>query len=289
MQVIEQLKQLFSLEFWKRVFINFFRKDGIDAVTVLAYMTLIGIVPFLAIVISVLSFSDAFMEMKAELIDQLLYYLIPTSTIQVEQYIVSFSNDASNLKGISVLFIVFTTLILLWTIDEKINQMWDTRLHRKIWVSLLNYLGVSLFGPLLLVSGFFVSSFVLAAPLLYDDFIKTTFTSLLPILFSFVGFFLLYRLVPTAKVTIVAAMAGALFATLEIELLKYGFGLYVVWFPTYSLVYGAFSVIPLFLLWLYLVWLVVIFNASVVYQLMKNFYQINEIEMLIAQEEKHGS
>jgi membrane protein len=53
-----------------------------------------------------------------------------------------------------------------------------------------------------------------------------------------------------------------------LELLKYGFGLYVKWFPTYNLIYGAFAVIPLFLLWLYLLWFILVFNASVVHQMM---------------------
>lgn len=277
--------KLLSLSFWNSVIRNFFHKDGIDAVTVLAYTTLIGFVPFLAIIVSVLSVTEAFKEKKTEVLNQVLHYLLPSSTSTVEQYLIAFTQEASNLKGISILFVFFTALMLLWSIDEKINQMWDKRIRRRVWVSLLHYLGISFLGPFMLVSGMFISSFLMAAPLIFDDFIKSTFTAALPMMFSFLGFLLIYRFVPIAKVHWFAAFWGAVFAAIEFELLKWGFSLYVKWFPTYSLVYGTFAVIPLFLLWLYLLWLVIIFNASLVFQLMQGQQQLEEMEMLIDQEE----
>lgn len=270
--------EMFTLQFWKKVIKNFFQKDGIDAVTVLAYTSLVGFVPFLAVIVSVLSVTEAFQEKKAEALNQLLHHLLPTSTVKAEQYLIMFIQGASNLKGISILFVFLTALMLLWSIDEKINQMWDRRLQRRLWVSLLHYVGVSIFGPLMLVGGMFASSFFAAAPLFFETDIKNTFTSVLPIFFSLIGFLLIYRFVPIAKVNWQAAFFGAIFAAIELELLKWGFSLYVKWFPTYSLVYGAFAVIPLFLLWLYLLWLVVIFNASLVYQLMVPYQRKKELK-----------
>ena len=40
------------------------------------------------------------------------------------------------------------------------------------------------------------------------------------------------------------------------------FALYLAWFPTYRLIYGAFATIPIFLIWLYVSWLVVLAGAA---------------------------
>ena len=167
-----------------------------------------------------------------------------------------------------------TTLMLLWKVDEKLNGMWSESLTRKWWVSLLHYLGVSLLGPLLLGLSLLTSSYLLALPLLAETtpwITQLTFgMSLLPLLLSWLGFTFLFKFVPIAYVPAKIALLGGLFATLQLELLKYGFTLYVKWFPTYDLIYGAFAAIPLFLLWLYLIWFIVIWNGAFIVSLVKS-------------------
>ena len=57
-------------------------------------------------------------------------------------------------------------------------------------------------------------------------------------------------------------MAGAVTAGLVLEVLKRGFGLYVTTFPTYQTIYGALATIPLFLIWMYVMWNVVLYGAE---------------------------
>jgi membrane protein len=158
--------------------------------------------------------------------------------------------------------------MLLWKIDQKLNGLWPHGLKRKWWVSILHYLGISLLGPLLLGLSLVSSSYVLALPWLAETtpwLAKLTFGfSLLPLVFSLLGFMALYKFVPVAIVPLKVAFVAGLFATLQLELLKSGFALYVQWFPTYDLIYGAFASVPLFLLWLYLIWFIVIWNGALV-------------------------
>ncbi|MGC9386406.1 MAG: YihY family inner membrane protein [Hydrogenovibrio sp.] len=259
--------RLYKPAFWVQLTQNFFRKNGLDAVTILAYASLVGLVPFLTIMLSVFSMSETFQVFEEQVMDKVFHYLLPDSTPLVESYLLQFSQQASKLHGVGIFSMLVIALLLLWTIDQKINAMWDHRLQRTWWVSLLHYLGISVVGPLLLGGSLVLSSVLLAAPILPGVALEAVLLNQLPIMINIIGFSFLYRFVPLHRVPWRYALIGAVFATLELELLKYGFGLYVKWFPTYNLIYGAFAVIPLFLLWLYLLWFILIYNASLVRQL----------------------
>lgn len=280
MNMLNLLKQVSNWRFWKQVFLHFRNRQGTDSVAILAYTSLIGIVPMLAVMLGLFSVSSYFASFESLVMEQVVRNLMPNSQPVIEEYLFKFSLQAADLKGPGLVVMLFTTLMLLWKIDQKLNGLWSERLERKWWVSLLHYLGISLLGPLLLGLSLVISSSLLALPL----FVETTpwidkLTSgmqIVPLILAWLGFTALYKMVPVAKVPLNVALISGLFAMLQLELLKSGFALYVEWFPTYALVYGAFAAVPLFLLWLYLVWFIVIWNGAVVVVLLKsNILQTN--------------
>ena len=86
---------------------------------------------------------------------------------------------------------------------------------------------------------------------------------LAPATLGFIGFTVLYTFIANRPVRWRHAAAGALVATILFELLKKGFGLYISAFPTYQAIYGALSVLPILLIWIYLSWLVALVGAEV--------------------------
>jgi len=227
----------------------------------------------LAVMLSLFSVSSYFESFEQLVMDQVVHNLMPASQPMIEAYLLQFSQQAVQLKGPGILVMFLTSLLLLWKIDEKLNAMWPERTARKWWVSLLHYLGISILGPLFLGLSLLLSSYLLALPFLAESmpWLKqaTLGMAILPMLLSWFGFTFLFKFVPTCYIPFNVALLGGLFAMLQLELLKYGFALYVKWFPTYDLVYGAFAAIPLFLLWLYLIWLIVIWNGAFIATLMK--------------------
>lgn len=299
------IQQIFDWRLWAAVFKTFINRQGQDAVSSLAYTSLVGIVPMLAVMLGIFSVSSYFDSFSDLVMEQVVGNLMPNSHPVIEEYIFKFSEQAANLKGPGIVVMLFTTLMLLWKVDQKINSMWSERLQRKWWVSLLHYLGVSLLGPVLLGLSIVVSSSLLALPFIVDTtpFLDKLFSGMqvLPLMLAWLGFTALYKLVPVAKVPFKIAFVAGLFAMLEVELLKYGFSLYVKWFPTYSLVYGAFAAVPLFLLWLYSLWMIVIWNGALVATLIRknrrgslaeaeneeqNQEEVEHLEKQLKQEEK---
>ena len=79
----------------------------------------------------------------------------------------------------------------------------------------------------------------------------------------FLILFILYRIVPACEVKWRHAFIGAAVATALFLLGKYLFMLYLQFFPSYEVVYGAMAAFPLFLIWLYVSWAIVLFGASI--------------------------
>jgi membrane protein len=92
----------------------------------------------------------------------------------------------------------------------------------------------------------------------------STLLNLLPLLCSMAAFTLIYATVPNTRVPFRHALIGGLFTATLFEAAKQLFGVYVGLFPSYQLIYGAFAAVPLFLLWIYLSWLIVLFGAELV-------------------------
>ena len=87
------------------------------------------------------------------------------------------------------------------------------------------------------------------------------------LLASFVLLLLVYKLLPNTHVRLRPAIWGALVAAALWSLSRWGFGLYVSKALPYMKIYGALGLIPLFLFWLYLTWLIVLFGMELAFTL----------------------
>ncbi len=258
-----------SAPFWRAVWRRFVQAGGLDSAAALAYTTLLGLVPLIALILSVLSVSAWFDVWRDEIVHAFVRMLSPDALARVETSLVHFSHQASALKGPSLVFLTVTVIFLLDAVYKKVAAIWLEAERSRWWVRVLHYLGVSLLGPVLLVISLAISSWLLALPWLTDsDLISQARVQLLkgvPTLLTVAGFYLFYRYAPPVPVRPRAALLGALLATLLLGLLKFGFSLYARWVPTYTVIYGALAAVPLLLVWLYLLWALVLFSAAVVW------------------------
>jgi membrane protein len=221
------------------------------------------------------SVSSYFEEFEQLVMEQVIANLMPSSQPVIQDYLFIFSEKATSLKWPGLVVMLITTLMLLWKVDQKLNELWPEVRKRRWWVSLLHYLGISLFGPILLGLSLVISTTILTLPLISDTtpFIEKLLFGLkiIPVMLSWLGFTLLFKFVPACYVSMRAAAIGGFLAMAQMELLKVGFAAYVKLFPTYDLIYGAFAAVPLFLLWLYLTWFIVIWNGAVVATLSEQY------------------
>ena len=120
-------------------------------------------------------------------------------------------------------------------------------------------------GPILIGLSVWATSWLVAASLGRLDMssqVEALVLRIVPVSVSATAFFLVYRIIPNRPVPARHALAGGIVAALVFEAMKSAFAAYIRVVPTYQLVYGAFAAVPIFLVWVYLSWLVVLFGAE---------------------------
>jgi membrane protein len=246
-----------------------FAGDHCDqAAASLTFTTLLALVPLFTIAFALIAAFPVFEEWSDAFKIFLLTSLVPeVSGKVITVYMQQFADNAGKLTAIGLVFLVVTALILMLTVERVFNVIWRVRRPRPLLQRLVIYWAVLTIGPLLIGASLSITSWLLTRSLEWvpaSAHVGRGLLGGLPFLLTVIAFGLLYQLIPNRQVAPLDAWLGGLAAASVFELMKYGFGLYVANFPTYTLVYGAFATIPIFLLWVYLSWVVVLWGAVAV-------------------------
>ncbi|TDN47543.1 YihY family inner membrane protein [Azoarcus indigens] len=233
----------------------------------LAFTTLLALVPLIAVTLGVVGNLPGMDRVSESLRDFLLENLLPERAGKIiTTYALQFSQKAARLTLIGTALLAITALMLLSTIEGVFNQIWGVRRPRALLLRITVYWFALTLGPVVL-GGSVVATGYLAStsaelsshlPWLGELAARLLPPLLLGALFSF-----LYFAVPNHPVKALHALAGGLAAALVFFLMQRAFGLFIARFPTYTLIYGTFAALPIFLVWLYLSWLVVLMGALV--------------------------
>jgi len=255
------------LGFLRFAALRFFEDRCPQVAASLTYTTLLALVPLITVAVTVLAAFPVFSELTTQLKIFMLTNMVPEVAGKIiTVYMEQFSGKAAKLTLIGVLGLTVTALLLMNTIDRTFNNIWRVRKPRRILQRFLTYWTVLTIGPLILGASLTVTFYVVRLSLGYVQHIPMLGEIALkavPILLMSLAFALLYFAVPNRFVPFRHALLGGLIAGIAFEIMKRMFTLYITQFPTYTLVYGAFAAIPIFLLWLYLSWLVILFGAVI--------------------------
>jgi membrane protein len=241
------------------------REDrGFETAGSLTFTTLLSLVPLIAVALALSTPYAAFERAVDALGRYATGHLLPEGGAAVTRQIRAFADNAGELTRVGIAFVFVTALMLMHTVDEALNRIFRVQRRRPLARRLVVYWAVLTFGPALIGASLYMTSFMVASSfgLLDLDEQGKAVLRLLPFLFTCAALTLLYMLVPYRRVELRHAVTGGIVAGVLFELAKRAFGLYVAKFPTYTLIYGAFAIIPLFLLWLYVSWVVVLFGAT---------------------------
>lgn len=233
----------------------------------LAFTTLLSLVPFVTLVAVVFSKFPESERFSEALRSFLLNNLLPEKAGRViATYALQFSQKAANLTIVGGIVLIVTAVMLMRTIDQVINQIWMVRSRHPWATRLASYWLALTFGPLLLAGGVFVASATLSMSMdIMNEpaWLEVVGLRLISVVMLTGVFATLYYAVPHCSVRIGDAALAGLFAAAGFLVMQRLFGLYLAHFPSYTLVYGAFAVVPIFLLWLYFSWIVILLGAVV--------------------------
>lgn len=239
----------------------------LNAAAALAYTSLLALVPLFTIVFVAITAFPAFEQWRGDIEAFVFSSFVPAFGDQVRGYLIEFSDKARGLQTAGMIVLLVTALAMMSTIESTFNVIWRIKRRRPFIVRFLVYWAVLTLGPVLIGVSIFVTSYLVSLPLLSQSVaslgLGTLLLGVLPLVTTTVAFVMFFKLIPYRPVPLQHALIGGLAAAALFELAKRGFALYVTSFPGQQTIYGAFAIAPIFLIWIYLSWVIVLLGAEI--------------------------
>jgi membrane protein len=243
-----------------------FREDRCTRVAgALSFTTLLALVPLTAVMFAIFSrfeIFEAWMTMAQEFIYR---NFVPAAGGAVSGYLQKFAANAGKLTIWGLLLLFLSSLMLMATIERVFNDIWHVPQTRKRLHRFLSYGALLVLGPMLIGITLSSTSYLVSLPLFARDAtfggLKVFLLAAAPMIFEWLAFWALYVVVPNYRVRLRHGLIGSLFATVSIEIAKRGFVFFVTNFANYKAIYGAIAALPVFLIWIYLSWTIILAGA----------------------------
>jgi membrane protein len=263
MQVLASAVRLVRL-----VFARFGEDRCVQVAGSLTFTTLLALVPLVAIAVTLIAAFPVFEQWSNEIKIFILLNFVPEAGGKIiTGYMQQFADNATRLTAVGILFLVVTALLLMVTIERVFNVIWRVRRERPVLNRLVIYWAALTVGPLLIGASLSLTSWLVSYSMGIARAVPggdSMLVGIVPLALNALAFAFLYLTLPNRRIRTRDALIGGLTAAIAFELMKRGFGFYVTSVPTYAAVYGTFATVPIFLLWIFLSWTVVLFGAVVV-------------------------
>ena len=234
----------------------------------LTFTTVLSLVPLATVVLAIFTAFPMFDRLQLSLQGYLIDSFFPeTLSETILTYVTQFSDKAKGLTAIGIVFLVITALTTMFTVDRVFNQIWNVKRQRSIMNKVVLYWAVLSLAPVLIGLSISVSTALIGEtiagvnPVLGGMFPAL---NLIPLTLTVLAFAFIYRIVPNRAVHWKDALVGGVLAAVLFEISKRAFAAYITHFPSYTALYGALAAFPIFLLWIYVSWIIVLLGASTV-------------------------
>ena len=248
-----------QLQMWRQ----FFDHDCLSAAGALTYTTLFAVVPLMTVTFTIFSLIPQYASVGEQVQDFVFENFVPGSSDIVQEKLVEFSDRARNLTVAGFLFLFVTAFLMLVTIEKSFNTIWHVAEPRRGLQRFLLYWGVLSLGPASAIIGMLSSIYLFSLPLVTDldgVGLGDLIIGYLPVILSVAVFTVLYYAVPNCHVPIKHALSGGLITMLVFQAAFAVFSTVSKGF-SYNAVYGTFAAVPVFLIWLYMVWVIILCGA----------------------------
>jgi membrane protein len=249
-----------------------FQRGGFaQTAAALSFATLLAIVPMIAVAATLISFFPFGSGLEEALRKFLLSNLLPQKAGDViAKYVGLFAHRADRITLAGVLLLGLTALIQMFTIERAFNDIWRVKTYRPFARRAAVHgialgLGPAIFGGSLMATTFLATASLgwLEEPAWVTVMVNKSLSFVLVTLL----FALAYWGIPNKKVAVHHALMGGVLAAGGFSALQYLFASYVTKFTSYTVLFGTFSAIPVFLTWVYASWGVILVGAIFVAEL----------------------
>jgi len=232
----------------------------------LTFTTVLALVPILTIALAIFTAFPLFNTFRTSLEAYFIQSLMPKAiSTNILGYLNQFATKATRLSAFGAVALMVTSIAMLATIDKVFNEIWRVKHRRSLIKRMMVYWALITLAPLLLGVSLTVTSYLFDAT---SDLVgvipgsKALYT-MTSIVLSSCAFALLYVVVPNRPINWRDAAWGGLVAGVLFEIAKRIFAAFVIHLPSYTIVYGAVALFPIFLIWIYTCWVITLFGAVI--------------------------
>jgi len=232
----------------------------------LAFAPLLSLVPMLALLFSLFSALGSFSGLLERFQAFLITQLVPASQEEIMAYVQRFVQNSRTLGAVGLLFYLGTAVLLLNAVHNSFNALWGSRPRRKSLHRLATYASRLIVGSFLLSIG--LNLFGAAGSLVGAAGLGRSLaflTAVAPSLFIFLALLLMIALLPSGRVRPASALGGAAAGLVLWELARRLFFFWITHVLRMSMLYGSLAVMPIFLIWLYVAWALVLLALEIAY------------------------
>jgi len=252
--------------FWLAIFKEYYAKHYTYHASALTFSSLLSIIPIITICITILSILPIYHTVTQQVENFVLSHFIVTSGQNIQTYLHDIVDNAMHLSIWSILFLAVVAIQMISTLEQTLNTIWDIKTSRNLFSAIILYSAILISAPLLIGTGFIINSLLVASTILHNFipsiFFKTAL-SFIPLILSVTTFTFIYITVPNYPVPLRSGLQAGTIAALLFEAAKTGFSFYITHIADYQVVYGSLAAIPIFLLWIYISWCIVLLGALI--------------------------
>ena len=244
----------------------------------LTFYVLLSIVPLMALLFAIAKGFGIEQRLQEKLYTDLAGQEVIVSRIfEFSQAMLQHTKEGW-IAGIGFMILFWTTVKLLGNIEAAFNYIWGIKKHRSFIRKITDYLALLLFCPILILSSSTLTVLVTSKltetmdylcgllPILsHFDFLVFLAIKIIPYLVLWILFTFIYLVIPNTKVKFGPAFAAGIITGIAFHLLQWGYIKAQLVLTSYGVIYGSFSALPLFLIWLQLSWLIILFGAQIAY------------------------
>jgi membrane protein len=247
---------------------NFLQHKCLLRASALSFTTILSLVPFLALAFAVLKGFGV-----QNVVEPLIVERLAVGSSDVVTKIISYINNTkmASLGAIGLAALIVTVISLLGSIEEAFNDIWGVEETRSLYRKFSDYLSVVVSGPILLFAAISVNTSLqsqslvrwLLATAYFGDFILIFFR-IIPYVSIWLALVCLYSFIPNTRVRFVSALVGGILAGTAWQVAQWGYVHFQIGVAKYNAIYGTLAALPVFMVWIYTSWVIVLFGVEVV-------------------------
>jgi membrane protein len=230
----------------------------------LSFYTIFSIIPMFWVTFFILSKLEAFSEYYQAIKDFIIHNLIPTHTEAVTQYLDVFLENSKQMGLYGLLYILLASVLFYRNYQYVVNKIFYAS-GNSLWHSIETYLILAVLMPVTLGGSFYLSHYI--ELMVGDADALIGIFDVLSYVLIWMLFFVVFKVSSYMKIDYKVAILSSLLVSLVWQLAKSAYVFYVVANQTYVSLYGSFSVLLFFLLWIYLSWFVLLHGLRMCYLL----------------------